>query len=102
VEFTGLSFFSKREAAVNGQCSDGTNPSPQDHDRSAASRRDNQRDQDVGTSSIADPTAKTKLVSDMLRQAELSQRQRWIGFLSRQIALDILRDASVREDGEPC
>jgi hypothetical protein len=35
---------------------------------------------------------------DLRRKAENLQRDRWIAFLARQIALDILRDKSVRED----
>ena len=38
---------------------------------------------------------------DLFREAEASQRDRWLRFLARQIARDILRQNSVKEDTTP-
>jgi hypothetical protein len=38
---------------------------------------------------------------DSIREAEASQRQRWLRFLALQIARDILQQSSVKEDGTP-
>ncbi len=84
---------------MNRQCSDSSsNPSLQDQDQTATSGLESQRDDDVEASLVAAKPS-TVLTRDILRQAEISQRCRWIAFLARRIALDILRDESVKEDG---
>jgi hypothetical protein len=40
--------------------------------------------------------------NDLTRKAEASQRNRWVRFLARQIARDILRQNSVKEDDKQC
>jgi hypothetical protein len=39
--------------------------------------------------------------NDLTQKAEASQRNRWVRFLARQIARDILRQNSVKEDTTP-
>jgi len=39
--------------------------------------------------------------ADLFRKAAAAQRERWIAFLARMIAHDILQHDAVREDGTP-
>jgi hypothetical protein len=84
---------------VNGQFQDlpSAHRGPQDRLRSEDPEPENEAGNDQLT---ADPPAGTGCSSETLARAERAQRERWIGFLARQIAADILRDATVKEDGD--
>jgi hypothetical protein len=69
----------------------------QDRLRSEAAEPENQAA--ISDQSVTDQSLTTDCVNASFGTAERAQRERWIGFLARQIAIDILREAPVTEDG---
>jgi hypothetical protein len=73
---------------------------PRDRVGSEVAERDNQGIAACSDRSVPDPSPPTDCVNDSYCKAERTQRERWIGFLARHIAIDILRKAPVKEDGK--
>jgi len=72
---------------------------PQDRDRSEMTEPENQGIAACSDRSVAASSPSTDCVNDSCGKAERAQRKRWIAFLARQIAIDILREAPGKEEG---
>jgi hypothetical protein len=68
--------------------------------RSSAAAPENATNRSCTTDSATESMPPTDEGIESRLRSERLQRQRWIAYLARQIANDILRDTPVKEDGD--